>query len=355
MRLPRCVSVILLGLEAALAESTQKWSIQDFKTLVTFGDSYTDDTRISYFINHNGSAPPVGWVEPITNQSASGGYIWGHFVHQYAHLSHRYNYAVSGASCSNKITPRTTSFGLYPSVLEYEVPAFTADNAYHIPSTGEKFLQNDPDSTIYSIWIGTNDLGNYAFLTDSQVANKTIPDYVDCVFNALDGVYKAAKGKYFVIMNMVPLQLAPLYATPENGGIGANNYWPDKSGNFTEISYRMWEQVSTVNQVYDYRTPFEWVVGKRYPGAKVAVMDMYSLISDIYYHPQQYLNGSAPANVTGYIHHCNVAGSECETLSNPDSFLWYDQLHPSQRTDEIIAEEFIKVVKGESEYATYWS
>ena len=200
-------------------------------------------------------------------------------MHQYAHLSHRYNYAVSGASCSNKITPRATSFGLYPSVLEYEVPAFTADNAYHIPSTGEKFLQNDPDSTIYSIWIGTNDLGNYAFLTDSQVANNTIPDYVDCVFNALDGVYKAAKGKYFVIMNMVPLQLAPLYATPENGGIGANNYWPDKSGNFTEISYRMWEQVSTVNQVYDYRTPFEWVVGKRYPGAKVAVMDMYSLVS----------------------------------------------------------------------------
>lgn len=65
MRLPRFLSVILLGLEAALAESTQKWSIQDFKTLVTFGDSYTDDTRISYFINHNGSAPPVGWVEPI--------------------------------------------------------------------------------------------------------------------------------------------------------------------------------------------------------------------------------------------------------------------------------------------------
>lgn len=50
-----------------------------------------------------------------------------------------------------------------------------------------------------------------------------------------------------------------------------------------------------------------------------------------------------------------MAGSECETLSSPDSFLWYDQLHPSQRTDEIIAEEFIKVVKGESKYATYWS
>jgi hypothetical protein len=28
---------------------------------VTFGDSYTDENRLGYFINNNGSAPPVGW------------------------------------------------------------------------------------------------------------------------------------------------------------------------------------------------------------------------------------------------------------------------------------------------------
>lgn len=65
MGLLHCIGVILVGLEAVLAQSNQKWDLKDFKTLVTFGDSYTDDTRISYFINHNGSAPPVGWVEPI--------------------------------------------------------------------------------------------------------------------------------------------------------------------------------------------------------------------------------------------------------------------------------------------------
>ncbi|PYI07368.1 SGNH hydrolase [Aspergillus sclerotiicarbonarius CBS 121057] len=347
-------SLLLLGL-GALAHASQKWGPSKFTSLVTFGDSYTDDTRVSYFYNHNGSAPPVGWVEPITNDSASGGYIWGHYVKEYASLSHRYNYAVSGASCSNHITPRTTSFGLYPSVLEYQVPAFKADFSYTVPSTGEKFLSIAPNETIFAIWIGTNDLGNYAFLTDSQVPNKTIPDYIDCVYEALDGVYATGAAKYFVIMNVVPLQLAPLYATPENGGIGENNYWPDKGGNLTEISYRMWEQVATVNDVYGYRTPVEWLVRRRYPGAEVAVMDMYGLISDIYYNPSQYLNGSAPANVTGYDHHCNVAGTECQTLPSPDSFLWYDQLHPSERTDQVIAEEFVKVVRGESRYAMYWS
>lgn len=36
-----------------------------FKTLVTFGDSYTDENRLGFFINNNGSAPPVGWQQPV--------------------------------------------------------------------------------------------------------------------------------------------------------------------------------------------------------------------------------------------------------------------------------------------------
>lgn len=40
---------------------TTGWAAQNFDTIVTFGDSYTDENRLGYFINHNGSAPPVGW------------------------------------------------------------------------------------------------------------------------------------------------------------------------------------------------------------------------------------------------------------------------------------------------------
>lgn len=40
---------------------TTGWQTQNFDTIVTFGDSYTDENRLGYFINHNGSAPPVGW------------------------------------------------------------------------------------------------------------------------------------------------------------------------------------------------------------------------------------------------------------------------------------------------------
>lgn len=43
------------------------WKLTKFKSLVTFGDSYTDENRLNYFSSHNGSAPPVGWVDPIVS------------------------------------------------------------------------------------------------------------------------------------------------------------------------------------------------------------------------------------------------------------------------------------------------
>lgn len=44
-----------------MSQHTTGWQAQDFDTIVAFGDSYTDENRLGYFINHNGSPPPVGW------------------------------------------------------------------------------------------------------------------------------------------------------------------------------------------------------------------------------------------------------------------------------------------------------
>jgi hypothetical protein len=211
------------------------------------------------------------------NNTYSGGYTWGYFASQAANLT-RFNYGVNGAVCSNNITPRTypPMKAWFPSVLEYEIPAYLADSEFVDPS-GKRFMDIEPNETVYTIWIGTNDLGNSAFLTDSQVSGTTIPDYIDCVYNVLDMVYDNG-GRYFVVMNLVPLQLTPQYATPENGGVAATPGYPNKGSNITEISYRMWEAVATVNEVYHYRTSFEAVIAIRYPGAQLAVMDMYGLV-----------------------------------------------------------------------------
>jgi len=46
---------------------SENWSLKKFTSLVAFGDSYTDDSRLGYFASHNGSAPPVGWVNPAVS------------------------------------------------------------------------------------------------------------------------------------------------------------------------------------------------------------------------------------------------------------------------------------------------
>ena len=75
---------------------------------------------------------------------------------------------------------------------------------------------------------------------------------------------------------------------------------------------------------------------------------------DIYNNPSEYLNGSAPLNVTGYVNHCNTTGGDCKANKHPDSFMWFDELHPSQQTERVIARNFLDVVKGASKWATYW-
>lgn len=117
----------------------------------------------------------------------------------------------------------------------------------------------------------------------------------------------------------------------------------------------MKEYTKLVNDIFSYRTPFERLVAKRYPGASIAIFDVNSFITNIYYNPAGYL--ASPANVTGQYYFCDVAtGSICTSQSSIglSHFLWYDELHPSQQTDEAIAHEFINVIKGTSQYATYW-
>lgn len=285
--------------------------------------------------------------------TASGGLSWARYAAIYSNAS-LYNYAVSGAVCSNQITPRYFSAikAPFPDVQGYEIPAFIADSKSR-SANGTAFFTGKPQDTVYAIWIGTNDLGNDAFLTDSQVKGKTLKDYVDCVYSAVDKLY-ANGGRFFVLLNLAPLNLLPQYATPENGGLASTKYFPNKGSNITEISYRMLEAVATVNQVYAYRTPVETALSRSWPDAKIANFDVNALMTDIWQNPQAYLNGTAPANVTGFINHCNAQGGDCVEAQSKDSYMWYDELHPSEQTSRIVAREFVSVLGGQSKWAKYW-
>lgn len=200
-------------------------------------------------------------------------------------------------------------------------------------------------------------------------------------------------------MNVAPLQLAPLYSATRESGLvddGLQREWAGSPENLTRVAGRLGEEVGLVNRIWELEMGGVKRKGEKGRGleeGKFAVMDIYGLvslfflllpyplatylptylrylpisniiistnitnfqISDIYHNPTSYLNGTtAPLDVRGYNRHCNATGGNCQTSSSPDSFLWFDALHPSEQTDRVIAREFVEVVKGTSRWASYW-
>lgn len=207
---------------------------------------------------------------------------------------------------------------------------------------------------MYAIWIGTNDLGNDAFLTDAQLPGKTLNDYVDCVYATIETLRKKAGARYFVLLNLAPLEKLPQYALPADGGRPATQFFKDKPKyNATALHYRILESVATVNSIFAYRTPFETEVSERLD-VKIANFDVNGLLTDMYNNPTRYLNGTAPVNVQSFVNQCDVNGQACVRNASPDSFLWFDELHPSEQTSRVVAREFASVLGGRSKWAKYW-
>lgn len=209
--------------------------------------------------------------------AADGGRPWPSYVGQYTG-ARVHNYAVSGGVCSRQLTPEVipATGQLFPDVDSVEVPAFFADSNYTLPD-GTKFMDISPKSTVFAIMIGGNDVGAYAFLTDSEVRGKLLPNYVDCVFDQVQHLYDHG-ARYFLINKLGAMYLAPQYGMPDAGGVAASQYWPDKYSNTTAASQRMLQQVATVNAIYDFRTPLEVVYQKKYLGASFALVDLEGIV-----------------------------------------------------------------------------
>lgn len=211
----------------------------------------------------------------------------------------------------------------YPSVLEDQIPSFLEDISYVNETTGTNtfYTNRRSDNTIYALWIGTNDLGLDAFLFDSQSPGLTITDFVGCIWETFDNIYKTG-GRHFVLLNQAPLEYSPLYAAPQNSGVGDNHYWTNKTAyNMTNYEQKMKEYTTNVNTILEYGAPMELKLKSRWPDASLTVFNVHQLLLDIRNEPEKYLD--SPANVTGFYHTCDINGENCTNSENPlTSFLW---------------------------------
>jgi phospholipase/lecithinase/hemolysin len=137
------------------------------KNIITFGDSYTD----------------------VVN-TGDGGVAWPVYAAGYANLT-LFPFARSGATCSNNIT-----FRPFPSVFESQIPDFLQQRKN---ATAPLRRINQKES-IYTLWIGTNDVGSNALLTHPN--NVSIVDTTRCAINWVKTMY-AFGARNFIFQNVV--------------------------------------------------------------------------------------------------------------------------------------------------------
>ena len=147
------------------------------KNLVTFGDSYTD----------TGYAP--------------GGVAWPDYAAGYGNFS-LYPFARAGATCSNELTPKR-----WPSVFESQIPSFIEKRT----SVNGTMREIDQQETMYTLWIGTNDVGVGALLTGDQNPGVSIVDTTACAVNWVRRMYELG-ARNFLFQNVCCYSLPPTTA-----------------------------------------------------------------------------------------------------------------------------------------------
>ncbi|KAI0056358.1 GDSL lipase/acylhydrolase [Artomyces pyxidatus] len=291
------------------------------KNLATFGDSYTDVVVVS-----------------------NGGTQWPVYASGYAHVK-LFPYARSGAPCSQLLTPRP-----WPAVVQDEIPLYLTElknGSIKVPA----------QETLYTLWIGTNDLGPNTLVSGASVVNNTnIVDVTSCAVGWINTLYEHG-ARNFLFQNMLPSEHLPIYAPDAY----FSRYW-SAPRNATEWHMSIGELTAAYNEIAKLKLQ---ALPSSLPGAHIGLFDSHSLFTNILTHPASYLNGTAPLNTTGAVNACVF--QENESLSDPgvcttatgsakDSFVWYDELHPSEQSDRIVAREIANVIQGKgSQYATWFS
>ncbi|KAL1662995.1 GDSL lipase/esterase [Schizophyllum commune] len=285
---------------------------------VTFGDSYTD----VFLAGDGGRSWPLYVMDYVDAGTANASLT----LHPYA---------MSGGICSHALNNLP-----WPSVFEEELPAFYNDSSDGTLDGSAPGVLGDiaPDNTLYSIWLGTNDVGAGALLTGEAPEGVTVVDTVACTVNWVKTLYdKGARN--FLFQNKTPMY-------SRNGK--PTGTWT-ASKNATEWNIMIYELTTAGNKLADLM--LQQLV-PTLDGAHVALFDSHSLFNDMIAHPEQYLNGTAPVNVTTAIRTCDWQENEAPTDTVP--YMWQDELHPSEQADRIVAQQIAQVVQGEDNKYTTW-
>ncbi|KAJ7221281.1 hypothetical protein GGX14DRAFT_669270 [Mycena pura] len=329
-------------ISCALTLSGGVWAMSATKAVVLFGDSYTDQSR----------------GDSIANGTFPGkDYTARRFFHRYEHdaINARMRTEFIQFHCQEDnaadvitvplicehmsvtrsgIKPRRTPQAKnVPDVLGGQTDWFIQDHV--VSGSTKQRLSIDPDEFVVIIYIGTNDVGRKTFITDSQSPNVSLADIAHCQLHALRRLH-ALGARHFILNSMIPLQLTKLYSNSSDPSIYSPTPHDGPTWHRRMFNFRRRGSARGVGH-----------------SATVHMFDTYGFFEEMYNHPGQFFNGSIPANVTGHCNQCNPNNAtQCTSCprAERDSFMWWDELHPSEQTGRNLGREMFEALRRHSKY-----
>lgn len=265
-----------------------------FSQIVTFGDSLSDAGNV--FLATSGTNPPA----PYFGGRFSNGLIWSENLATSLGLAAP-TPSLAGGSANNFGGARTTVDGTVSSTAT-QATGYIANNAGSI----------DPNA-LYTVWTGGNDV-NYASTSFDYAAIPTAAAAVGTIVQDLID----AGAQSIMVINLPDIGLTPL---------------GQDSGNPAGATF-----LST-----NFNTGLDTALaGLTLGSANVELLDAFSLTANIaatvLADPNPLTNGFGLSNVTDRCFDAAAVGGPT-LCSNPDEYLFWDDLHPTAAAHQIIADE----------------
>ncbi|MDE1713910.1 SGNH/GDSL hydrolase family protein (plasmid) [Chromobacterium amazonense] len=249
--------------------------------IVAFGDSLSDNQNV-----YNASQ----WTLPNRNSwyvgHFSNGPVWVEYLASRLKLP-LYNWAIGGAGVS---TQKLVIPGVVQQVQSWQEYMKQAPNY-------------NPATTLFTMWIGGNDLVNYGSTPDKVIAGQQ---------QALSNLIQSG-GRNILLLKLPDVSRAPVYQL--KGGAAT------VAAQVLDYNQKLAVLAASLNQQY---------------GANIQVFDSYALFNDLLTNPGKY----QVSNTTQSCLNINTDSalnymqgqSPRANCGNADAFVFWDTLHPTTHT-----------------------
>ncbi|KAB2572160.1 Lipase GDSL [Lasiodiplodia theobromae] len=281
----------------------------------SFGDSYTQ-TGFDVSSTQPSAENPFG-NPTYPGWTSSNGPNWvGYLTYKYnASLLQTYNLAYGGATVdSDLVAPYAdTVISLKQQIQDEYLPKYGADGA-------SKVWQSD--NTLFSVWIGINDVGNSYWSQNSTLIDAIFTEYSGLV----DQLYTSG-ARNFLFLNVPPLERTPLTT-----GQGSDSINLEKPA-VVDFNDRISNLASSLQEKHTDATVFQF--------------DAHTLFNKILDDPSSYTQTAGLKNTTGYCADYENGTDEQNTTiaacgAAVNEYFWLNSLHPTFPVHEAVASELSK-------------